>query len=186
MSGLKQPIQDILTKMQTLDVRNGDGNTVKLVARMWNNQLRMDQEGKMQVFAKPAGFLEVVSPATYEIIGQGFRSSDISFRVHLITDNLNTEGYFEQDLTVFDLRDKVIGLLSGYKPTGCGELNSISEQQDYDHNNLYHYIIDFVCNFTDTKGSKLDADKPDAYVESGTPTTLILSVTADDEYIKPQ
>jgi hypothetical protein len=36
---------------------------------------------------------------------------------------------------------------------------STGEQQDYDHDNIYHYIISFVCNFIDSKGSPYDIDR---------------------------
>lgn len=186
MAGIKLPLQDLLTKLTTLQVVNGDGSTVDLYARVWNNQIRYETDGTLYNFPKPAAFVEVVSPATFEILGQGFSSSDISFRIHLTHENYNNEGTFEQDLAIFDLRDRVRALLTAYRPTNCGPLNCMSEQQDFEHTNVYHYILDFVCNFTDTTGSKLDANHPDKYVETTPPTTLILNVTTDEPYLKPQ
>ena len=34
----------------------------------------------------------------------------------------------------------------------------ISEYQDYNHGNLYHYVCEFFANLTDSKGSKYDPD----------------------------
>ena len=148
-------LTDILTKLSGLDVVNGDHATVKLYTRIWNNQIRYEADGKLYNFPKPACFVEVVSPATFEILGEGYRSCDVNFRIHLSHDNYNNEGTFEQDLLIFGLRDSVIKLLTGYRPTGCGPLNAMSEQQDYEHDNVYHYIIDFVCNLTDDTAKKL-------------------------------
>ena len=186
MPGIKQPIQDLLTKISTLDVTNDDGNSVKLYTRIWNNQISYEEDGQLYNFPKPASFIEPVSPVTYEIIGQGYRSADISFRVHLAVSCYNEEGTFEQDLKIFALKDKIVSLLTGYKPTNCGPLNCISEQQDFTHRNVYHYILDFVTNFTDTTGSKYDANHPDAYKQSTPPTTLVLNVTTEPPYLKPQ
>lgn len=177
MAGIKQPLQDMLTKLATLQVVNGDGDTVDLYARVWNNQIRYETDGTLYNFPKPAAFVEVVSPATFEVLGQGYRSADISFRIHIGHENYNNEGTFEQDLLIFDLRDKVIALLTGYRPTNCGPLNAVSEQQDFEHSNVYHYTIDFVTNFTDTTGSRLDADNPNKYIDSVPPTELVLNVS---------
>lgn len=188
MAGIKQPLQDLLAKLTTLQVVNGDGSTVNLYTRVWNNQIRYEADGTLYNFPKPAVFIEVVSPATFEILGQGYRSSDISFRIHLTHENYNNEGTFEQDLLIFSLRDSVIALLTGYRPTNCGPLNAMSEQQDFEHSNVYHYIIDFVTNFTDTVGSKLDSEHPDKYIDSVPPTVPVITVTksAPKNYLIPQ
>ena len=58
------------------------------------------------------------------------------------------DGTFEQDLVVFTLRDMLIQYLTGVTLTGCGGgLEAIAEGQDYEHGNMYHYIVDFVCNY---------------------------------------
>ena len=33
---------------------------------------------------------------------------------------------------------------------------AVGEEQDFNHRNIYHYIINFMCDFTDSVGS---ADK---------------------------
>lgn len=188
MAGIKQPLQDMLARLTTLQVTNGDGNTVALHCRVWNNQIRYENDGILYSFPRPAAFVEVVSPATFEVLGQGYESCDINFRVHLTHENYNNEGTFEQDLAIFDLRDKVKSLLTAYRPTNCGPLNAMSEQQDYEHSNVYHYIIDFVCNFTDTIGSRLDAGHPDKFIASISPTDveLVMGLGSPKNYIIPQ
>ena len=163
-------LTDILTKLSSLDVVNGDGTTVKLYTRVWNNQIRYEADGKLYNFPKPACFVEVVSPATFEVLGEGYRSCDVNFRIHLSHDNYNNEGTFEQDLKIFALKDEVILLLTAYRPTNCGPLNCISDQQDFTHASVYHYIIDFVCNFTDDTAKKL-------YTLSVPPQTLEIDKT---------
>ncbi|MEI8111164.1 MAG: hypothetical protein WCH59_09265 [Chitinophagia bacterium] len=179
MAGIKAPIQDILTKLSTIQVTNGDGNTVSLYSRIWNNQIEAEKAGETYAYPKPAAFVEVVSPAIFEEIGQNFRSADIGISIHLVHEYYNQDGTFEQDLEVFDLRDKVIEALSQYKPTGCGQLVSTGEQQDYDHDNIYHYVISFVCNFIDSKGSPYDPSRG-LYVDKQPPTDLQVNVTDAD------
>jgi len=166
MSGIKAPIIDILNQLSEIIVTNQDGQSVGLFARIWNNQLRDIKEGKSYEWPRPAAFVEVISPATFEIIGLGIRAVDLGIRIHLIHDYYNMDGSMEQDLIIFDLRDQLIAAMSQYCPTACGPLNCTHEEQDYDHDNLYHYVCEFVCNFIDSKGSVYD---PAAYNFDDTP-----------------
>lgn len=172
MSGIKPVLTDILAKLATIQVVNQDGQTVSLYSHVWNNQLAYAEDGKGYSWPRPAAFVEIVSPASFEVIGLGFRSADLGIRIHLIHDFFDAQdGTYEQDLTIFDLRDKVVSAsigLSQYFPTACGPLNCISESQDYDHGNLYHYILDFITNFTDSKGSSYDP-QDGRFVEEITP-----------------
>lgn len=168
MAGIKSPILDIITKLKTLV-------TLQTV-RIWNNQIAYERDGKLYDFAKPAVFLEVVNDVKYNQLGEGYQSADVGWRIHLVHEFYDAQdGTFEQDLPVFDLRDSIVTLLSLYEPTGCGPLVRTSETQDYEHDNIYHFIIDFVCNFTDSKGSKDDQGK---YVEKTPPIDLQLDVYA--------
>jgi hypothetical protein len=176
MAAILQPIQDILTKLATMQVVNGDGQTVNLHTRVWNNQLRFEHEGKLYNFPKPAAFLEVINEAQYNELGIGFQSCDVGFRVHIIHEYYNADGTFEQDLTIFALRDAVVALLSHYTPTACGPMVRTHETQEYDHDNIYHYVIDFVTHFIDSKGSKYDP-ATGKYIDYGPPTNLNLVVT---------
>ena len=176
MAGIKQPIQDLLTLLSTVNVVNQDGNATTLYTRIWNNQLKDEEQGKLYAYAKPAAFVEVINNAQFEEIGIGFQSCDIGFRVHLIHEYYNSEVTFEQDLTIFDLRDSIVATLSHVQLTACGPLVKTAETQDYTHDNLYHYIIDFICNFTDSKGSYYDT-AAGKYIYYGPPTGLNILAT---------
>lgn len=176
MAGIKQPLQDILARLATLDVVNQDGQTVKLFTRVWNNQVEFEKQGALQSYPKPAAFVEILAPVVFDEIGQNFRSADLGINIHLVHENMNTEGTFEQDLLIFDLRDQVIALLSQYKPTACGQLVATGESPDYEHDNVYHYVISFVCNFIDSTASPY-APGRGIYVEKEPPTDLEVITT---------
>jgi len=156
MAGIKQPLTDILTKLATIQVLNLDHQTVNLYTRIWNNQIRGLETGETYSYPTPAAFVEFVTPVTFEQMGQCFLNADLGVKIHLVHVFYNEEGTFEQDLDIFDLRDKIISGMSAYCPTGCGPLNMINESQDYDHTNIYHYIIEFICNFVDSTASKAE------------------------------
>ena len=73
MSGIKQPIQDILNILATMQVVNADGSIVGMYSRVWNNQFKYEEQGKLYDYPKPAAFLEIINKATYEEIGIGFQ-----------------------------------------------------------------------------------------------------------------
>lgn len=172
MAGIRQPIENVLTKLRELTVTNGDGSTVTPHVRIWNNNLQSMKQGESYMFPLPAMFVEVLNDQIYQTIGQEFRAADLTFRIHILHEFYDAQdGTFEQDLLVYDIRDKVIALLTYYEPTACGPLEALTEIQDYDHDNIYHYMIDFVCHFIDSKGSRLDPGSS-YYQEKQPPTDM--------------
>jgi len=149
-----------------------------LYARIWNKQIEFEEKGKYIDFPKPAAFVEVINEAKYHELGIGFQSCDVGFRIHLIHEYYNDVNgvTFEQDLAIFELRDKVVALISHYQPTACGPMVRTGEEQEYSHTNIYHYIIDFITHFIDSKGSAYDP-ATGKYVDYGPPITLDLEVT---------
>lgn len=160
MSGIKEPIQSLLAKLTTINVVTPDGITKPLYSRIWNNQLRQLIDGESYSFQRPACFVEVINSVNYEILGQGLRAADLGFRLHLIHDFYNLDGTMEQDLSIFDLRDSLLLALRKFCPTACGPINCIREEQDYEHENVYHYVLDYVCCFIDSKASDYDETSP--------------------------
>lgn len=154
MAGIKQPLTDILTRLTTIQVLNLDHQTVGLYTRIWNNQINSES----YTWPTPAAFVEFVTPVTFEQMGQGLLNADLGVKIHLINVFYNQEGTFEQDLDVFGLRDSIISKMSAYCPTACGPLNLINESQDYDHTNVYHYVMEFICNFVDSTANKIDRE----------------------------
>ena len=156
MAGIKAPILDILSKLATINVTDMNGNGSALYTRIWNNHLTKLKDGSGYTFQRPACFVEIINDVQFEIAGVGFRNADLGVRLHLIHDFYNEDGTYEQDLGIFDLRDTIISTLSFYCPTACNNLMCIRESMEYDHDNTYHYILDFECNFMDSKGSPYD------------------------------
>jgi len=131
--------------------------TVEYVA-VWNNQLALLRAGTISDFSKPACFLEI-SSQNYGQVGAGCSVADLFWKIHVIYQELDGgDGTMDEMLSVFDLRDSVKVALTSFKPTNCTQLMQESEAQDYNHDNLYHYILSFKCAFVDTKGSYFDTD----------------------------
>lgn len=174
MAKLRQAIEDVLTKLREIDVVNKDSQTVNLFTRVWNNQVAYEKAGQLEFYPKPAAFVEVVTPAAYDVLGEGYRITDIAFKIHVVHEYMNADGTFEQDLVIFDLRDKINETLARYTPAGCGPLMPVIEEQDYEHDNLYQYNITFVAAFVDDSAAK-------QYAYTGPPTDLELNVETINE-----
>lgn len=145
MAGLKESIQSLLTKCEAIE-------GVAYV-RVWNNQLNYEVEGQLYDFPKPAIFVEAQIPNMFLPLGGGYSQSDILFNIHIVHEQFDAgAGTFEQNFDIYDLRAKVINALNLFRPTMCSNLMKWSEQQDYEHTNLYHYQIQFLCGLIDDAG----------------------------------
>lgn len=161
MAGIKAVIQDVLAKLTTLQIVDGNGQKNNLYSRVWNNQIRQLKHGETYAYPHPASFLEILPGPKYLDIGVGYEEIDLELKIHLAHEYYNdVNGQTqEQNLVIFDLRDSIVTLLEDYQPVACSLLVRTYEEQDYTHDNIYHYIISFVCNFIDSKGSKDDQGK---------------------------
>ena len=195
MAGIKDMLKDVLAKAKTLSITNGDGKETTPYVRMWNNQLQLleNNEGaEIEAFPMPAIFVQITNPVRYEILGQGFRDADLDVAFHILHEYYNTvadddsEGVeYEQDLAVFDIRDKLLILFTYFQPAVCGPIFSVQEDQDTDHKNVYHLVVHFAVNFTDSKGSKLDAAR-NYFITKQPPTDLEIDATLDRTAGGPQ
>jgi hypothetical protein len=168
MAGIVSPMRDILTQLNTL-----------YFTRVWNNQLTKILSGELEYQILPAVYLEVVSPSQYNLLGIGYTTSDINFKIHIIHEFYDAQdGTFEQDLLVFDIRDQIIALLSGFRPSFCGVMFKVAEEQDFEHTNLYHYIVDFTANYIDDSGSP-NRPGSDTFTPSIPPLELEVDVTIE-------
>lgn len=149
MSGIKQPILDIMALISTL-------TDIKTV-RIWNNQVKSIDSRQGYNFLFPAAFVAVQSPADYNQMGGGFAEADLTFTIYLFHEYYDaSDGTFEQDLPVFAIRDELIKLLVGYQATACSSLFLVAETFSYDHDDVYEYQLQLKCSFIDSKGSPYD------------------------------
>jgi len=169
MASIKAPILDIIAKIETV--------TDFQFVRIFNNQFDQieDDNGRgsqTYSFPFPCAFVEVVSPADYSQLALGITASDITFRIHIGQVEYDSmDGKMEQNVSIFDLKDKLVKALTYYEPTACGGLMKIAESQDFQHTNVYHYVVDFICHFIDDTADMRQYD-----IESEPPTELDLTV----------
>ena len=146
MAGIKDAIFSIMERL-TSQVPS------LAFVRIWNNQLADETDGKTYDFPKPAAFVEISIPNQHHPLGQAFSQIDAEVIIHLITEDYDmTDGSYEQFTQPYDLKAQINAALTNYQPTQCSSLMRKSESQDYNHSNLYHYIITYICAVIDTEG----------------------------------
>lgn len=115
----------------------------------WNNQLALiiqDGGARSQMFNFPAVFIAFKTNEIQQL-GEGRQMFLVEFDLHILDWQLDTgDGNFEQNLTVYDLTDKVFQAIQKYQPgltdeaVPVGACIRVSEQEDNDHNGVYHFI----------------------------------------------
>ena len=141
-------------KTQLLNI-TFDGSEIQFV-QLWNNQLQSlraaDTEANISYSSSlPALFAEFLNLET-EQLGNGIQVySNLIVRIHMLHRQEDAgDGTMEQNLAVLDLRDAVQAALQNFRPAGASEFIRIKQEMDYNHNNVYHYIMEYACTYIDT------------------------------------
>jgi hypothetical protein len=128
--------------------------------QLWNNQLESlkakdTEENIMYSFSLPALFIEFLNLET-EQLGNGNQVyANLVVRIHILHRLEDAgDGTLEQNLAVLGLRDAVQTALQNFRPAGASEFIRQKQEMDYNHNNVYHYIIDYGCTYIDTLTSQ--------------------------------
>lgn len=135
------------------------GKLFQWVAR-WNDQIKQWKTGKGFPTQKPCCFVEV-DKGKAASMGLGVSLyKDVCVKVHLIDWQIDAgDGTLDENVEVEFYRDATITALSKFFPLHGGCLNMESEDQDYEHTGVYHYIIEFKTSFSDLQGSILNPDQ---------------------------
>jgi hypothetical protein len=161
MSGIKQPILDVMNRLKLIQVKNMDNQMVPLYVRQYKNQIQREKQGDIPAYPRPAAFVEMDTDVSFSQLGMGIVDADLGIKIHLVHDFYNDEDgeNFEMDLDFYDIADLInsqsVGL-SGFCPMNCNELHKIAWHRDPDPDNIDVFIIEYVCYFKDSTGSKLD------------------------------
>lgn len=119
--------------------------------QVWNNQVEKLEQGLIESMSLPALFVEVVNGFEISQLGLGVQFLDnLIVRVHVLHEHYNTEdGFQAQNFDAFILMQNVYLLMQENYVTDSGVFIRTNQEQDFDHNNLYHGMIDFTTTFTD-------------------------------------
>ena len=133
---------------------------------IWNNQASHIEAGEIYSFEMPSAFIEIVSDQNQDL-GFAYQGSDITVNIHLMHEYYNG-GQMEQDFNIFSLRDLIIKKFCKFKASKTGVFIKINETQDFEHTNVYHYVVGFKTHFID------DTAVPEQYYKQP-PTDLTVT-----------
>lgn len=150
-------IQEILTQIGLI--------TEFKFSSVWNNQFQYMEEGNTYVFPMPCAFVEIISDNNQDVAGK-YQGSDIQINIHIGHEFYNGT-QMEQNLSIFDFRDLIVKSFCNFKAGKTGVFIKTSEQQDFEHTNVYHYIVSFKTHFMD------DTAAPE-YIYTTPPTGLTI------------
>lgn len=138
---LKDTILEIVNQLKSV-------TGIQWVA-IWNNQFDLTEQKDMYSFQTPAAFIEVQFGETQNL-GLTMTAQDVIIKVHLFEVQLDmADGTVEQNLDVFLRRNAIKKKLNNWKPLYCSALAFQEEEQDYNHNQVYHYTVSFAATFID-------------------------------------
>lgn len=142
---MKQLITELKAKLNSINIVTQDSITIPLTALVWNNQIEYLRQGQQMVLPNICSFVEIIVNNSNAVGGQSYNiDSELTINIHLLHTHYSTEGSNDENLLVYDLRKLVIDKLYNYKSNSMvSTINKISEQMDYDHDNLYHYILTY-------------------------------------------
>lgn len=171
MAGIAQVYSSIISQIKS--------STDFKFVHIWNNQLQQLEDGDTYAFPFPCAFVEILPPTGFQI-GQGYNVSDLTVRIHIGHEEYDAgNGNFEENVNVFTYRDYVINALTSFQPYNCSHLQKQGEASDNVHTNIYHYTIDFICSFVDTKGS---INEQQTFITKLPPTGLVINGIAEGIY----
>jgi len=142
LKGVFQEVMSLISENTSIDY-----------VRVWNDQLASVERQEMYSFPNLACFVEI--DLQKSSLSAGIVGGDILLRFHLVHTELDAmDATMEQNLTVFGYRDELIDLLMYKELDGCSGLQFVNERPDYNHSNVYHYILEFNCSFIDDAGDR--------------------------------
>lgn len=114
---------------------------------IFNNQFQFVENGGDFTFPFPCAFVELTATNLQDLSG-GYQGSDLEVSIHLGQDYYNGEN-LEQNLSIFNLRDLIVKKLSQFKPSAGSKFVKTSEAQDFEHSNVYHYVVSYKFHWVD-------------------------------------
>ena len=126
--------------------------------QIWNSQFDYIDEGQGYSFPFPCAFVEVTPNEDIGSLGSGFQGSDLTIKIHLGSDFYNGFGgdVIDDNFNIFALRETVSQALFGFKTSTSGAMFKINEEQDFNHSNVYHYVMTYKVHFIDDTTAKKD------------------------------
>ena len=139
---------------------------------IWNNQVSRMNNNTENPINNPSCFIELQTNNELQLPCE-YQGYDIDVVFHIVQDELNTFDTFGMDsqISIYKLRDELVKSFSLFRPFQGGFMTKISESQDRNHTNLYHYTITYRFHYI---------EKIEREVISGTISQIIIIPDIED------
>lgn len=116
---------------------------------VYNSQFDYLENGGEYSFPMPCAFVEIESDNFNQLLNN-VQDIELVVKIHIGDDFYNAmDGTFEQNFNIFNIRDLVVKKMVGVKPVDGGTLVKTRETPDYNHSNVYHYVIEYRTRWVD-------------------------------------
>lgn len=132
--------------------------------RVWNDQVQNLIDGKDETFSLPAIFIEFPDEIQWQQLGGGNQIVDpLLIKVHLLHEFYDAQdGTMGQNLAVLDMAESIFTSFQDWMPDTMviggvtyqipvGSMVRLSDKQDMQHTNLYHFISTYQTTWVDSK-----------------------------------
>lgn len=136
---------------------------------VYNGQDALVGEGKIDGFQIPAAFIEIESSEIVPFLSRNLTMRDLILCIHIMDEMYVNGAKKDMNLQVFGYRDIANPYLSEHKLDTGGRLIAMKEEQDYSHDNLYHYKMYYKVAWIDNTASPYVANNP--FVSGHNPAT---------------
>ena len=154
--GLKLFVNKILDHAEAIPVSGGTFHV-----DIWNNQVQYMRDQQLEAVRLPALFVELqFSNGGHD--AERMTAREVQVRLHIVMEKMNAEGYFGRNTDIYDLRDLVLQYFSKWHTSTAGNQYDFTpfqytgEQPQYDHDNLYEYVLEFSTTFSQVLGNYQD------------------------------
>lgn len=128
-----------------------NNNNIFINRAVWNDQVNRMLSGKGELYDTPSVFVEMQFKNKEINLGQKLNAFDIDLIFHIVMMELDTGDYnYDQNVNIFTYRDFIHKSFMLFFPANCGPTKYIGEKQNYNHGNLYEYLITYRTHFIDT------------------------------------
>ena len=139
---------------------------------IWNDQIGQKQEGKFTPVCTPCLYIEIALGNAMNMGQNVSLYDDVSIRLHIVDWQLDgyafaggTSGTNQRiaglgtNLEIFGWRDLTKTYMDNFRAGNFGAMTEVEEKQDFNHDGIYHYIMEFKTSFTDLKSTYFDPNQ---------------------------
>lgn len=158
-------------KTQVLTVLDINGNVLIQHVGKWNDQVQNLRAPEKDVteyaYNLPAVFLEFKDKVKNPIGNNVLIYDPLDICLHIVHDQLDAGGEdMENNTDILAIKEALNFAFQLFRPTNTSNLTCIEEEEDYNHDNIYHYTLTYRCTFTDYS-TQLPMDGSAAPLPSG-------------------